>query len=234
MMLIPRLAVLTAVRMAAMDAVGWLAVPATVMLFVSPFEACFKIYRAKEIGGFAVAPYYAMLVNCSFWMMYAFSKGDEQQVLFVNGIGCCCAVLSISVFLKFSTTKAYLVLAAIVASGVCAAVYWLSIALSARVPQVDTLGAIGIVTSGIMFGGPLAVAADVIKTESVKFLPLMPAVFGFVATSLWTSFAILKGDLFVFLANGPGFLLSTFQISLYWRYAKGSASKPDEKTPLTA
>jgi solute carrier family 50 protein (sugar transporter) len=234
MMLIPRLAVLTAVRMAAMDAVGWLAVPATVMLFVSPFEACFKIYRAKDIGGFSAVPYYAMLVNSTIWMMYALSKGTEQQVLVVNGIGCCCAVLSITVFLMFSTTKAYLVLKAIAASGVIAAAYWLSTALSARVPQMDTLGAIGIVTSGIMFGGPLVVTADVIKTESVKFLPLLPAVFGFVATSLWTCYAILKGDLFVFLANGPGFLLSTFQISLYCRYAKGSTCKLDEKTPLTA
>jgi len=124
----------------------------------------------------------------------------------------------------------------VAACGFCAATYLLSDAFSAHVPQLQTLGAVGIFTSGIMFGGPLVMAAEVIKTESVKFLLLMPSVFAFVATSLWTSYAILKGDLFIFLANGPGLLLAALQLALYGAYKKGSywTSKSDEETPLTA
>jgi len=225
---------LLAVKMAVMEWVGWLAVPAQVMLFVSPFEACFKIYKAKAVGGFSVFPYYTTIVNATIWIMYAVAKGDMKQVLLVNCIGWCCAVFSIAVFQQFSAKKADFVLKVIAASGVCAAAYSLSIALSAHVSQMDTLGSIGIATSAVMYGGPLAVAADVIRTESVEFLPLMPSVFAFVATSLWTSYAILKGDPFVLLANGPGLLLATFQLMLYKAYSNRSTSTLDEKTPLTA
>lgn len=219
--------------MKAVEAVGWLAVPTTVMLFVSPAEACFKIYRAKDTGGFSVVPYYAALVNNTIWLMYALTKGINQVIL-VNSIGWCCSVLSIAVFLQFSPKKADIVLKVLVATGACAAAYVLSIALSAHVPQVKTLGAIGIITSGIMYGGPFAVAADVIKTKSVKFMPLTPLVFAFAATSLWTSYAILKGNMFVLLGNGPGLFLSTMQLALYFIYSKGSKNKLDERTPLTA
>jgi len=225
---------LLAVRMALMEAIGWLAVPATVMLFASPVEACFKIYKAKEIGGFSAVPYYATFVNSTVWIMYALTKGDIKQVLLVNGIGWCSAVLSLAVFTKFSLKRADLVMKMVAACVVCAATYLLSEALSAHVPQLQTLGVIGIVTSAIMFGGPLAVAAEVIKTESVEFLPLMPSVFAFVATSLWCSYAFLKSDVFVLLGNGPGLLLAALQLTLYWNYSKGSTSKTDEKTPLTA
>jgi len=222
------------VRIALMEAIGWLAVPATVMLFASPVEACFKIYKAKEIGGFSAVPYYATLVNSTIWIMYALIKGGLKQVLVVNGVGWCSAVFAITVFLKFSLDRSDLVMKMLAASGFCATTYLLSNALSVHVPQLQTLGIIGIVTSGIMFGGPLAVAKEVIKTESVKFLPLMPSVFAFVATSLWTSYGILNGDLFIVLANGPGLLLSVVQLTLYWKYSKGSTSKLDEKTRLTA
>jgi len=217
-----------------MEAIGWLAVPATVMLFASPVEACFKIYKAKEIGGFSAVPYYATLVNSTIWIMYALIKGGLKQVLVVNGVGWCSAVFSITVFLKFSLERADLVMKMLAASGFCTTTYLLSNALSVHVPQLQMLGIIGIVTSCIMFGGPLAVAKEVIKTESVKFLPLTPSAFAFVATSLWTSYGILKGDLFIVLANGPGLLLSVVQLTLYWKYSKGSTSKLDEKTRLTA
>jgi uncharacterized protein with PQ loop repeat len=210
------------------EAVGWLGVPVTIMLFISPIEVCFKIYKAKEVGGFSPVPYYATLVNSTIWIMYALIKGHMWQVILVNGIAWCSAVLCLAVFIKFSLTRVDIVMKMIAASGACIAAYVLSVALSAHVSQLWTLGVIGTFTSNIMFAGPLAVAAEVIKTESVKFLPLMPSVFAFAATFLWSSYAILKGDVFVFLANGPGFLLAALQLTLYWKYSKGSTSKLDE------
>lgn len=217
-----------------MEGLGWLAVPATVMLFVSPVEACLKIYKSKEIGGFSPVPYFATLVNTLIWITYALIKGDIQQVLLVNSVGCCSAVLSLSVFLMYSTEKIDLAIKTIAAVGFCAAAYSISVALSAHVSQITMLGIIGTCTSCAMFGGPLAVAAEVVKTESVEFLPLMPSIFAFLATSLWTSYGALKGDLFIVLGNGPGCLLAAVQLALYWRYSKGSTSNLDEKTSLVA
>lgn len=210
------------------EAIGWLGVPVTIMLFISPIEVCFKICKAKEVGGFSPVPYYATLVNSTIWIMYALIKGGLRQVLLVNGIAWCSAVLCLTVFLKFSLKRADLVMKVSAASGVCIAAYGLSVACSAYVPELRTLGVIGTFTSNMMYAGPLAVAAEVIRTESVEFMPLMPSVFAFLATLLWSLYAILKGDVFVFLANGPGFLLAASQLTLYWKYSRGSTGKLDE------
>jgi len=213
------------------ETLGWLAIPATVMLFLSPVEVIRKVVKEKDVGGFSPVPYLATLMNCSIWMMYGLTKGNLMQLLVINAFGKSTAVVYLGFFLWYSREKIQLVMQIAGTVAGVITLWFISVALRAKIDQVFLLGVFGTVAGALMFSGPLAVASEVIRTKSVKYMPLMPSVFALVATSLWSSFAVLKGDTFILLGNAPGFVLAVLQLALYFKY---STPDSDEKTALMA
>jgi len=213
------------------ETLGWLAIPATVMLFLSPVEVIRKIVKEKDVGGFSPVPYLATVLNCSLWLMYGLTKGNLTQLLVVNTFGKSTAAIYLGFFMWYTREKIQLCMQIAGTVGACAALWFISVALRPKIDQVFLLGVFGTVAGALMFSGPLAVASEVIRTKSVKYMPLMPSVFALMATSFWSSFAILKGDTFVLLGNVPGFFLAVLQLALYYKYSTPDA---DEKTALMA
>jgi len=213
------------------ETMGWLAIPATVMLFLSPVEVVRKIVKEKDVGGFSPVPYLATMLNCSVWIMYALAKGNLTQLLVVNTIGKISAMVYLGVFMWYMREKLNLAIQTAGVIAVSCLLWGTSVALSPRIDQVAFLGVVGTVSCFGMFSGPLAVASEVIRTKSVKYMPLMPSVFTLVATSLWNGFGLLKGDTFILLGNVPGTLLACVQLSLYYTY---SSQDSEEKTALMA
>ena len=72
-----------------------------------------------------------------------------------------------------------------------------------------------------MYGAPLGVIGQVIRTKSVEFMPLPLTVTTFLCSIVWCSFAVYVRDMFMGVPNVIGIALAIAQLVLYGAYRPG-------------
>jgi len=192
-------------------------------IFLSPMmEVMPRIRRDKDVGRLPLLPYSAMAVTGVIWSAYGLVAG-HPAVLSINAISTILGLHYWYVFrqhcppgadwLPYSmATHQAVLLTTIAASG--AAVMLLPYATCASL-----LGPIADVAVIIMFGGPLAATFTVLKEKSTRSMP-----FGFtlainVNCNCWFFYAyFVLDDPFIYMPDAAGILLSTIQLSLFWRF----------------
>ncbi|CAO2823121.1 unnamed protein product [Amaranthus hypochondriacus] len=82
----------------------------------------------------------------------------------------------------------------------------------------------------ILYGSPLTIMYKVIKTKSVKFMPLSLSLAGFANGVIWSAYALIRFDIYILIGNGVGAILGAIQLILYAWYYK-STSKDEANEP---
>ncbi|KMT00149.1 hypothetical protein BVRB_1g019690 [Beta vulgaris subsp. vulgaris] len=82
----------------------------------------------------------------------------------------------------------------------------------------------------ILYGSPLTVMFKVVKTKSVKFMPLSLSLAGFFNGIIWSAYAFIRFDPYILIGNGVGAILGCIQLILYACYY-GSTPKKGEEPP---
>lgn len=67
-----------------------------------------------------------------------------------------------------------------------------------------------------------------IETKSVEYLPFMPSFICFVNGVCWTSYSLIKFDLYMVIPNGLGTCLSLIQLTIYAMYFSSTPKKGEK------
>jgi len=203
------------------DALGWIGTVLAVCVFSAPIETMVKIYRARDLGDFDSLPYVAMLVMALLWVVYALPSVTpcRTQVLVCNLFGVVLQVAYLGVFISFANERRrpQITGGALLGLAVVAAVCVPALAINIDHDGVasDVLGYATVVAGVTAFASPLAVLSTVLRTRSVRYMPLPLTLMIFINCSVWTAYGLLTGDPFVIVSNLSGAVLGAIQLAVY-------------------
>ncbi|XVE83948.1 hypothetical protein DITRI_Ditri16bG0129800 [Diplodiscus trichospermus] len=199
-------------------------------LFLSPAPTFYRIYKMKAVEGFQPYPYLCTVLNCIFWMFYGLPivKKDNILVLTINSIGLAIELIYLSIFSIYANDKKKRARIGYILLGeVCFVVVIVVIAMLAFSFEHRDLfvGIIAVVFNIIMYASPLAIWKKVITTRSVEYMPFWLSVANLANGSIWTTYALIKLDIFILMSNGLGTIFGAIQLCLYGYYYFFGVSK---------
>nr|XP_043616617.1 putative bidirectional sugar transporter SWEET7d [Erigeron canadensis] len=194
-------------------------------LFLSPVPTFWRIIKNKSVEEFKPDPYLACFINCMLWVFYGlpFNHPNSLLVITINAIGLAIEIIYLIIFWTHgnSTHKKKIclwILAEFIFVGGLAAI---DLAVFHTHESRSMFVGICCVIFGIvMYGAPLTIMLQVVKTKSVEFMPFTLSLASFLNGVCWTTYALLKLDLYILVANGAGAILGLMQLILYACYFK--------------
>mmetsp|Transcript_166619 Transcript_166619/g.319823 ORF Transcript_166619/g.319823 Transcript_166619/m.319823 type:complete len:135 (+) Transcript_166619:65-469(+) len=84
--------------------------------------------------------------------------------------------------------------------------------------QTDFMGVLCLLINILMYGAPLGVVRQVIRTRSVEFMPLGLSLFTLMCSSSWFVYSFLVSDLWIFVPSASGVVLGILQLIIYSMY----------------
>ncbi|XP_019183184.1 PREDICTED: bidirectional sugar transporter SWEET7b-like [Ipomoea nil] len=203
-------------------------------LFISPAPTVYRIIKNKSVEGFHPWPYHAALMNCFMWVFYAmpFVHPHSVLVMTINSLGIVLELSYLAVFFYYNNAKirgkmaGLFVIQLIALAGIVAGTLMGAHTINKRTTIV---GSLSVVFGIILYGSPLSIMRTVIKTKSAEYLPGWLIASGFANGIIWAAYACIRFDIFVFISNGVGAVLSLIQIILKIIYRNGP--KPAEAKP---
>uniref|UniRef100_A0A6V7QTU7 Bidirectional sugar transporter SWEET n=1 Tax=Ananas comosus var. bracteatus TaxID=296719 RepID=A0A6V7QTU7_ANACO len=207
-------------------------------LFLSPVPTFYRIWKKGAVEQFSAAPYLATLLNCMMWVVYGLPLVHPHStlVLTINGLGVLIELCYVLLFLLFSDgrkrLRVFLILAAEVAFVVAVVLLVLTLAHT-HDRRTLVVGIICVFFGTMMYAAPLTIMKLVIQTKSVEFLPLYLAVAFFLNSACWTTYALIRFDLFITIPNGLGLLFAVAQLVLHCVYYKSTKQQIEARRKMT-
>nr|UJT76398.1 bidirectional sugar transporter SWEET5 [Hemerocallis fulva] len=204
-------------------------------LFLSPLPTFVQIIKQKAVEQFSPVPYLATLLNCLLWFFYGLPivHLNGMLILTINGAGLLFETVYLSIFLTFAPPNQRLkvigiIIGELVFVGAVAAVV---LNVAHTIPKREMMvGILCVIFGTCMYASPLSVMKLVIETKSVKYMPFTLSLVSFVNGLCWTSYALLKFDLYVLIPNGLGTMLGLIQLIIYAIYFKSTQTTGDLPT----
>ncbi|KAK1285030.1 Bidirectional sugar transporter SWEET4 [Acorus calamus] len=197
------------------------------MLFLSPVPTFVKIYKKGSVEQFSPIPYLATLLNCMLWVVYGlpFVHPHSVLVLTINGTGLFIELTYILLFLIFSDPRKRLLVLGMLVAGIAfvVAVAVLVMTLAHTHDRRSlVVGTLCVFFCMLMYAAPLSVMRLVIRTKSVEYMPLFLSVASFANGVCWTTYALIRFDLYITIPNSIGTLFAVMQLILYAMYYKST------------
>jgi len=223
---------------------GYAGMGLTLVYFLSPVGTCSKIVRLRDVQGFSAFPYEVGIFNCALWSYYAtitMAATSENLLpnLLVNIAGVIMWGAYVAIFLVFSRERpmilrqlglAMLMLAVLLLFFECVLprLDWTFHYGGEDMPlKSSVVGAVTDVVNVLLYGSPLVVLRTVIRTKSVEFMPLPLSMLVFAVSCLWSTQALLIGNMAVLMPNLIGVALGIIQLLLYAVYCKEPSQSCD-------
>ncbi|XP_008777044.1 bidirectional sugar transporter SWEET4-like [Phoenix dactylifera] len=208
-------------------AVGILGNVIALGLFLSPVPTFYRIWKKGSVEQFSPAPYLATLLNCMFWVVYGLPlvHPGSTLVLTINGSGSLIEFFYVFLFILYSEGPRRLrVLLILLAEIAFVAAVALSVIEAA--PDYDRrtliVGILCVFFGTMMYAAPLSVMRLVIQTKSVEYMPLFLSIASFFNGACWTTYALIRFDLFITIPNALGVLFAVAQLVLHATYHKST------------
>ena len=207
---------------ALVQAFGWLGCLAAWGLFLAPMPTMRKIMKAGHIGDFSPLPYLISMLQCFLWAVYAlpFITPCKTQPLITNIVGFLLELAYILVFVRFAHSRrrgivsksalVCLIAAVIVAAAVRGAphIEFKSFPDVNASRSTTVLGFACSVLNVAMYGSPLGVVRTVIRTRSVRYMPLPLTIGCGLCSIIWTVYALLVMDFFIMVSEQAGSVIT--------------------------
>uniref|UniRef100_A0A0D3H474 Bidirectional sugar transporter SWEET n=1 Tax=Oryza barthii TaxID=65489 RepID=A0A0D3H474_9ORYZ len=193
----------------------------------NPVPTFWRIIKEKDVKDFKAGSYLATLLNCMLWVFYGLSIVHPNSILVVtiNGIGLVIEAIYLTIFFLFSDKKNKKKMGVVLATeALFMAAVALGMLLGAHTHQRRSL-IVGILC--IIFGTIM-----VVKTKSVEYMPLLLSVVSFLNGICWTSYALIRFDIFITIPNGLSVLFAPMQLILYAIYYRTTPKKQDKNLEL--
>jgi solute carrier family 50 protein (sugar transporter) len=187
-----------------------------IALSLSPIPTFIDIaIHSKTTGGYTAAPYIASLMCCSMWLTYAIMAGSAKYSMIpLNVVSFVVYLIYCSIYLYFSPDKlrtGKLYMAALAAVAV-------AVTIGILTKSLIFVGVVATVTNCLMFAAPLMVIHLVIQSRSVRYMPLLLSLSGFLCACTWLLWAVVVEDYFVLIPNALGAFFGLIQLILYAVY----------------
>jgi len=201
-------------------------------LFLSPLPTFLTIMRNGEVGGFVPDPYLATFLNCALWVFYGLPvvHPDSLLVVTINGTGLAIETVYLSIFFAYAPKpKRAKMLGVLAVEFVFIAAVVAGVLLGAHTHEKRSLvvGCVCIFFGTLMYAAPLTIMKKVIATKSVEYMPFTLSFVSLLNAICWTTYALIKFDIFITIPNAMGALLGIMQLTLYFCYY-GSTPKSSE------
>ncbi|KVH98957.1 SWEET sugar transporter [Cynara cardunculus var. scolymus] len=192
-------------------------------LYLSPTPTFINIVKHKSVQAFKPDPYLATLLNCAMWLFYGLPIVHPHSLLVVtvNSVGVVIAFTFCNIFFKYSTWICRVIFIA----GMVAFTLIVEHTNDARSMVV---GLLCVIVNIIMYTAPLTVMKTVIKTKSVRYMPICLSFGNLLNGSIWVVYAALEFDPFIMIPNVIGAISGIIQIALYVKYKKTTNWEDDE------
>ncbi|KAK1432786.1 hypothetical protein QVD17_09686 [Tagetes erecta] len=208
------------------------------VLFISPAPTIWRIFKNKSVEEFLPDPYIACVLNCLLWIFYGlpFNHPNSTLVVTINGTGLVLELIYLTIFLIYGKSShrkkiTLFLLGEIVFVGIVAGID-LGV-FHTHKSRSTFVGAFCVVFGVAMYASPLTIMWKVIKTKSVEFMPFPLSLAAFLNGCCWTTYALLKFDFAILIANGTGAVLGLIQLILYACYW-GTTPKKSKTTAAAA
>ncbi|KAF5807127.1 putative SWEET sugar transporter [Helianthus annuus] len=204
-------------------------------LFLSPTPTFLKIVKLKSVQAYKPDTYLATLMNCSMWLFYGLPIVHPHSLLVVtiNSAGILITLTFCSIFFIYSswTCRRKMIIVLILEAIVIAAMVTVTLTLSHTHPARSMLvGILCLVFNIIMYASPLTIMKTVIRTKSVKYMPVCISIGNLLNGSIWVVYAALEFDPFIMIPNAVGAVSGMIQIGLYVKYYK-TTNWSDDQSP---
>lgn len=196
-------------------------------LFLSPVPTFVRICKKGSVEQFSPVPYLATLLNCMFWVVYGLPVVHPHStlVLTINGSGLVIELSYVLLFIIYShgsnRLRVLVMLASEVAFVALVAVLVIAFAHTLAL-RAMIIGILCVLFGTMMYAAPLAVMKLVIQTKSVEFMPLFLSLASFFNGLCWTTYALIRFDLYITIPNALGVLFSIGQLVLHVMYYKST------------
>ncbi|CAH2053529.1 unnamed protein product [Thlaspi arvense] len=209
----------------------------SVLVFLSPVEAFWRIVRRRSTEEYECLPYICTLMSSSLWTYYGIVTPGEYLVSTVNGFGVLAESIYVLVFLFFVPKPRFLkTVAMVLALNVIfpiIAIGGTRTAFDDAKMRSNSMGFICATLNIIMYGSPLSAIKTVVTTRSVKYMPFWLSFFLFLNGAIWSVYALLLHDIFLLVPNGMGFVFGAMQLLIYAFYKNAKPNVEDEEEVLT-
>ncbi|KAG6574667.1 Bidirectional sugar transporter SWEET7b [Phytophthora cinnamomi] len=201
---------------AAETTINVLATIATACIFLSMLPGMYIVHKKRKTTGVNFYPLAMMFGQSMGWVIYSLADHAFFPVGAVNCLGAVLGVIFSAVFILHEKERR--VRYSIFFCGVFALIIALLLYRFLGTQDDDTiakvLGYFADVMAIIMFGSPLMLMGDVIKTKNSEIIAAPMAVSGFVNGALWTTYGIMQTDYYVLVPNAISGLLCLVQVIL--------------------
>ncbi|KAL4155964.1 hypothetical protein PRNP1_008063 [Phytophthora ramorum] len=201
---------------AAENTVNVLATIATACIFLSMIPGMHAVHKKRNTFGVNFYPLAAMFGQSMGWVVYSWADGSFFPVGAVNCLGAVLGAIFSGVYILHEKEFR----ARYTASFAATVVLIIALILYRFLSNQDdddiakVLGIFADIMAVIMFGSPLMLMGDVIKSKNSEIIAAPMAFSGLVNGALWTAYGIMQDDYYVLVPNAIGGLLCFVQVVL--------------------
>lgn len=201
------------------------------------------ITKQEGVGVFLATPYIAAILNCGVWIIYCVSQGSLLQPLVTNVFGLSMNVVYLSLYIFYSEKRANLIKWSlgiglwfgflVCFSQLHATKSFVVYIDSSKTPPQQYLssfvvGLSATVLNIFMYGAPLEVISNVIKTRSTSSLPFVYSVLITSVSMIWCVYGVYNHDLWITIPNVLGLMLAVVQMGLFCKYGISNQDNVDK------
>jgi solute carrier family 50 protein (sugar transporter) len=215
-----------------------LSIVTAIFVRLSPFPDFQRVYRAKAVGEVQILPVVTLFTNCVVLVWYGYLSDDIFPLLStaVLGLVTCSGFTSVYYFFTDDRREVIRILlwALLFIALVCAyGVLGVSGLTGQSGHSAGTaFGAISIVTSVALCGSPLATIRRVVRAKSTASMPFTLSLANFTNGAVWIVYSVMIKDIWVFIPNVMGFVLSSIQMAIYIIYPSRSDAAAQPETAV--
>lgn len=201
---------------AANTTINVLATIATACIFLSMIPGMYAVHKKRSTAGVNYYPLAMMFGQSMGWVIYSLADHSFFPVGAVNCLGAVLGAIFSGVFIlheKEHRTR-YSMFFGVVFALIIALLLYRFLGTQDDDTIAKVLGYFADVMAIIMFGSPLMLMGDVIKSKNSEIIAAPMAVSGFVNGALWTAYGIMQTDYYVLVPNAISGLLCLVQVIL--------------------
>ncbi|BFG37277.1 hypothetical protein CerSpe_235510 [Prunus speciosa] len=202
------------------------------MVFLAPIPTFYTIYKKKSSKGFQSIPYVVALLSAMLLLYYGVLKTNAFLIISINGIGCAIEIIYLIFYIVYAskkdkiTTMSLILLVNVAAFGLVMAV---TVFLLGEAKRVSAVGWLCAVFNIAVFAAPLSIMRQVIRTNSVEYMPFSLSFFLTLCATMWFFYGLFTKDYYIALPNVLGFLLGIAQMILYLTYKNSGENDAENK-----
>ncbi|XP_065313204.1 sugar transporter SWEET1-like [Gordionus sp. m RMFG-2023] len=205
---------------------GIVSVLATFALYSAGLTTCSKIKKQKNTDGISPFPFIFGLLCAAINFEYGIYK-DDKSIICTNVFGIICQSSYVVLYIFFSMQKKQLLKMTGLTLMIIGLIslYVFHIKQQNEYLAIQYLGISSCTLALIFFASPLASVLTVFKEKSVKSMSFTFSMVASLVSLSWTIYGTLISDPYIQIPNFCGFLISMFQLYLFYHFKELPKSK---------